>query len=219
MTEKLALEKRFRQSGAVEHHERRIRPVAGVMDRLGRQLLAGARLALQQHGGIGRRHARYHVQHVPVRWRTPNKPLGMNQSLHGRRILQPIHEAGDTAFGIVDGRHPDALVSLAFGGTMEMKAALTPARLQTLQERTILHHSIAALAVTVCGLVQVFPATSAQAAHLPPYAAESWTLAASGLAVRPSAARVRHAASMTVPAAGAGMFSRSAETDIYTLSS
>ncbi len=60
MTEELAFEQRFGQRGAGDVHERMTRPIARVVDDLGREVLAGAALAHEQHRG--RRAHRYFLE-------------------------------------------------------------------------------------------------------------------------------------------------------------
>jgi len=55
--EQLALDERRGQRAAVDGHEQPVAPSAQAMDRPGRQFLPRARLAQQQDGRIGRRHA------------------------------------------------------------------------------------------------------------------------------------------------------------------
>ena len=50
VTEQLALQQLLRQGRARDVHERPRRPIAGVVDDLGEQVLAGAALAGEQHG-------------------------------------------------------------------------------------------------------------------------------------------------------------------------
>ena len=64
VAEQLALENVLAQRRAVERHERLLLPRAVLVDRLGDQLLAGAGLALDQHGGVGRRDPLQPVDHV-----------------------------------------------------------------------------------------------------------------------------------------------------------
>ena len=56
VAEQLALEQRLGQGGAVDRDERLAPPGREVVDRLGDQLLAGARFALDQHRARDRRH-------------------------------------------------------------------------------------------------------------------------------------------------------------------
>ena len=53
MAEELALEQLLRQGRAGDVHERLRRPIAGVVDDLGHEILAGAALAGEQHGRRG----------------------------------------------------------------------------------------------------------------------------------------------------------------------
>jgi hypothetical protein len=55
VAEELALEDVLAEGGAVERHERLALPRAVLMRGLGHELLAGAGLTLDQHGGVGRR--------------------------------------------------------------------------------------------------------------------------------------------------------------------
>ena len=59
VAEELGLEERLRQRRAVDGHERALRAGARVVDRAGHQLLARAGLPLDEHGGLGRGHARH----------------------------------------------------------------------------------------------------------------------------------------------------------------
>ena len=64
VAEQLALEDVLAQGRAVERHERPLLPRAVLVDRLGHQLLARAGLALDQHGGVGRRDPLQPVDHL-----------------------------------------------------------------------------------------------------------------------------------------------------------
>ena len=67
VAEQLALQNVLAQRRTIERHERPLLPRAVLMNRLGDQLLAGARVALDQHGGVGRRdplQPRDHVVHL-----------------------------------------------------------------------------------------------------------------------------------------------------------
>ena len=57
VTEQLAFDERFRNRAAVDRHERRRLAAAEVMNRARGEFLAGARLALNEHGGVTLRHA------------------------------------------------------------------------------------------------------------------------------------------------------------------
>ena len=56
MTEQLALEERVRDRAAIDDDEWLLAACRQAVDQPGHQLLAGSALALNQHGGIGRRH-------------------------------------------------------------------------------------------------------------------------------------------------------------------
>ena len=64
VAEQLALEDVLAQRGAVQGHERLVLARAVLVDRLGDQLLARARLALDQHAGVGRRDPLEPLDHV-----------------------------------------------------------------------------------------------------------------------------------------------------------
>ena len=57
MAEELVLEQGFRDGRAVDGDEGALRPRRELMDGTGEQLLAGAALPQDEHGGVGRRHA------------------------------------------------------------------------------------------------------------------------------------------------------------------
>ena len=56
MAKQFGFEQLFRQRAAVDRHERFIMTRAGVMDRLGDDLLPGPTLAVNQHADIRLRH-------------------------------------------------------------------------------------------------------------------------------------------------------------------
>ena len=64
VAEQLALQNVLAQRGAVQGHEGLVLPRAVLVDGLGDQLLAGARLALDQHAGVGRGDAFQPLDHV-----------------------------------------------------------------------------------------------------------------------------------------------------------
>ena len=53
VAEQLVLEQRLGDGGAVDGHEGALGAVGELVQRAGQQLLAGAALAQQQHGGVG----------------------------------------------------------------------------------------------------------------------------------------------------------------------
>ena len=65
VAEQLAFQQALRQGGTVELDERAARAGAGLMDRRGQKLLAGAALAPDQHGRMGDRDLARHADHLP----------------------------------------------------------------------------------------------------------------------------------------------------------
>src|SRR5207249_378285 len=81
VAEQLALDQVGRDRAAVDREERKLLAPRQLVDRACRDLLAGAALAAQQHGGGGRRDARQLVV----------------QRLHRRRVADHVAEAADAA--------------------------------------------------------------------------------------------------------------------------
>ena len=69
VAEELALEQARRDGGAVDLDEAALAPRAALVDRARDQLLAGARLAADQHRRAGGRHRLHQLQHLPERGR------------------------------------------------------------------------------------------------------------------------------------------------------
>ena len=67
VAEQLRLDQRVGQRRAAHLHERLLRAQRVVVDRVRDQLLAGARLAADQHGGVGLRDLRDLLVHLPRR--------------------------------------------------------------------------------------------------------------------------------------------------------
>src|SRR5438105_6398083 len=84
VAEELALQELGGDGGAVERHEEALAPRAQAVDRARHQLLAGARLAGQQHGAAGGTDAADELVDRLHRGRAPD------QALEGRRLLHPL---------------------------------------------------------------------------------------------------------------------------------
>src|SRR5439155_732647 len=84
VAEELALQEVGRDGGAVERHEEAVAPRAQAVDRARHQLLAGPRLAGQQHGAAGGTDAADEVVDGLHRSRAPD------QALERRRLLHPL---------------------------------------------------------------------------------------------------------------------------------
>src|SRR5262249_38705899 len=75
VAEELALDERMRQRRAVHHHQWALASLAARVDRARQQLLAGARLAMQQHRGGRRCNLRGLLEHVAQRAAPPRDLL------------------------------------------------------------------------------------------------------------------------------------------------
>jgi hypothetical protein len=73
MAEEFALQQSARNRRAVEGHETVLAARAGLMNRLCDHLLAGARFALNQDGGVHRRNHVYLVEQSPEFRTGPNQ--------------------------------------------------------------------------------------------------------------------------------------------------
>ena len=81
MAEQLGLEQGLRQRGAADLHERVRVALAGPMQRLRHQLLAGAGLAGDQDGRVGPRHLADELEDLQHRPRAAHDPLAVGGAL------------------------------------------------------------------------------------------------------------------------------------------
>ena len=80
VAEELRLEQGLRQRAAVHGDERPLAPRAGVVDGLGDDLLAGARLAGDEHGGVGGGDPRHEIE----------DPLHLGRAGHDAAGAEPV---------------------------------------------------------------------------------------------------------------------------------
>jgi hypothetical protein len=102
MAKELALEQGFGEARTVHGHKRPIPAPAGIMDGLGHQLLASARFALQQHGGLRRGYPGHQLQHGPEGRCAPDQSLGAGQSPSHGQGLELLDEVGDLPGAVAD---------------------------------------------------------------------------------------------------------------------
>src|SRR5258708_290166 len=65
VTEQLAFQQTCGNCGAIHLHKRTIRSVAVLVNGFRNQFLASSCFPVDQHGGVGRGHDPYHVEHAP----------------------------------------------------------------------------------------------------------------------------------------------------------
>ena len=95
VAEELGLEQRLGQGGAVDGDERPLRARAPRVQRPGEELLAGAALAFEQHGDVGRGRPLHRLHGLPQRRRlaeNPRRAATHRQLLLEERVLaqQPV---------------------------------------------------------------------------------------------------------------------------------
>lgn len=124
VTEQLAFEQCFGQTGAVYWHKWFCSTLAGGVQRLRHQVLAGAGLAEQHHGGIGWGDPHHQGQHLAKGWTTPDQTLCLwlqVSMLHGLHFLDV---ARHLSTGIQQGSQLDIDVALPARGVVQVQYAL-----------------------------------------------------------------------------------------------
>ena len=100
VAEQLALDQRLGNRPAVDRHERPVTALAGGVNRVRHQLLAGAVLAHHQHGRVGGRHALDQREHLLDRRGFPDQtviPLATAGGLRVRGLLDAPIQLGPIA--------------------------------------------------------------------------------------------------------------------------
>jgi hypothetical protein len=93
VAEQLALDQVLRNRPAIDRNERPLAPPTRLVDRVRDQLLAGAVLAENQHGRVGRRHALHELEHLPDRLGLADDPVVALEAARAIRLLLQLDAA------------------------------------------------------------------------------------------------------------------------------
>ncbi len=155
--EQLALEQGLGQAGAIDHHEGMVGAPARLVHRVGDELLAGARLALQQHARIRRGDPRDQLEHRPKGLRLPDQAgVGAHAARHRER-LHLLDEPGDLAAAVAHRRELDVHIRFAAGRVMQVQHTLALTRRQAARERAGLARAVARHGVVMGDVVAGAP--------------------------------------------------------------
>ena len=121
MPEQLRFEQALWQARAVDRHHRPTASMAGPMQRLGNQLLAGSRLAEQQHRCLRGSDTIDQREHALKRRRAPDHSLWTSRRLSQRKTLHTLDEIARFARRITDRHQLDTDIGVAFVGVMQMQ--------------------------------------------------------------------------------------------------
>ena len=150
VAKELALEQGFTEAGTLQGHQRAAGAPAGLVQCPGRQLLAGAGLAQQQHGGVAGSHSGDQSQHlVEGGTGTHHGPVTRHCPGHGYR-LQQFDKESRRAILVQNGQHFHIDVLFSSGRLVNVQHPLPGSGVAGGRQRALLPHLVAG-AIEVMG--------------------------------------------------------------------